>query len=390
MRVRKIHYGEEITLELLDDEGEPVEAVAGFLPQMRARGYSPNTLSAYAHDLLYLYRFLRREGPGCEDFTPARSLDFLEYLREIPARGAARRLTPVLTTTDGEGATTRLAASTVNRILAAVSSFYEYLIVSGRFSDTENPLRKTEDLAAARVPARDRPFLSLTVRQRPVRRVVRVRTAERMPRPMGDEQVAELLGSLRKLRDRAMFLLMLQGGLRPGEVLNLHLEDIQYGRRRVVVRHRTEHPKGVRTKSRTERVVDLHEPEALAAVSEYVMRERPADTEAALSARDGGLRFTFDPKLVPQVQEMSGIGGLRSISVTDRSPLRDGTHELRASGTHPRASSRGPPSPIALTICRICYEHETCDRLQAARRRAIRGGQLPPKRLGHHGAHLGV
>ncbi len=204
MRVRKVCHGEEVSIDLLDDEGEPVEAVAGFLRQLRARGYSPNTLSAYAHDLLHLYRFLGRDGLGCEDFTPARSLDFLEYLREIPARGVARRLTPVLTTTDGGGSATRLAASTVNRILAAVSSFYEYLIVSGRFSDTENPLCKTEDLAAARVPTRHRPFLSLTVRQRPIRRVVRVRTAERLPRPMGDEQVAELLGSLRKLRDHAI------------------------------------------------------------------------------------------------------------------------------------------------------------------------------------------
>jgi integrase len=78
-------------------------------------------------------------------------------------------------------------------------------------------------------------------------------------------------------RDRAMFLLMLQGGLRPGEVLNLHLDDVEYGRRRVTVRYRTDHPKGVRTKSRTERVVDLYEPEALATVSTYVMSERPAD-----------------------------------------------------------------------------------------------------------------
>jgi integrase/recombinase XerD len=80
-----------------------------------------------------------------------------------------------------------------------------------------------------------------------------------------------------RLRDRAVFLLMLQGGLRPSEVLNLHLEDVEYGRRRVTIRYRTDHPKGVRTKSRTERVVDLHEPEALAAVSAYVMNERPSD-----------------------------------------------------------------------------------------------------------------
>jgi integrase len=96
---------------------------------------------------------------------------------------------------------------------------------------------------------------------------------------LDEEQVAEILGSLSRLRDRAMFLLMVQGGLRPGEVLNLHLGDIQYGRRRVVIRYRTDHPKGARTKSRQERVVDLHEPEALATVSEYVMQERPGEMD---------------------------------------------------------------------------------------------------------------
>jgi integrase len=85
-----------------------------------------------------------------------------------------------------------------------------------------------------------------------------------------------------------MVLLMLQGGLRPGEVLTLHLEDIQYGRRRVVVRYRTDHPKLVRTKSRTERLVDLHEPAALAAVSAYVLQERPREADSSLLFLVGG------------------------------------------------------------------------------------------------------
>jgi integrase len=137
------------------------------------------------------------------------------------------------------------------------------------------------------------PFLDLTTRTRPVRRVLRVRTVQRLPRPLDDDQITALLGSLCKLRDRAMFLLMLQGGLRPGEVLSLHLEDIQYGRRRVLIRHRTDHPKGARTKSQLERVVDLHEPETLAAVSAYVLGERPPDaptTHVFLVGGRGGNR----------------------------------------------------------------------------------------------------
>jgi integrase len=65
-------------------------------------------------------------------------------------------------------------------------------------------------------------------------------------------------------------------------VLPVRLDDIAYGRRRVTIRHRDDHPSGVRSKSRTERVVDLHEGPALAAVSAYVMDERPADAATPL------------------------------------------------------------------------------------------------------------
>jgi len=105
---------------------------------------------------------------------------------------------------------------------------------------------------------------------------------------MDDEQVNHLLASLRLKRDKAMLLLMLHGGLRPGEVLSLHLEDLQYGRRRVIIRYRSDHPKRVRTKSRTERYVDLHESETLAAVNDYVMHERPTDSNSPYLFLVGG------------------------------------------------------------------------------------------------------
>jgi integrase/recombinase XerD len=175
----------------------------------------------------------------------------------------------------------------VNRVLAAVSSFYEYLILAGRLEGA-NPIEKRPDPALARVAERHRPFMGRASRQRPVRRAVRVKTVQPVPRPLGEAQVDALLGQLRCVRDRTLVLLMLQGGLRPGEALGLHLEDITYGKRRVVVRHRDDHPKGIRSKSRYERVVDLHEPEALAAVSAYVMGERPSDADTPLVFLIGG------------------------------------------------------------------------------------------------------
>jgi len=121
-----------------------------------------------------------------------------------------------------------------------------------------------------------------------VRRVVRVRTVQRVPRPLTDEQISLLFGSLDSLRDQAIFLLMLHGGLRPGEVLNLRLEDIQYGRRRIIVRCADDHPKGVRTKSRVERLVDLHDAETLTTLSAYVMQERPPEADSSFVFLVGG------------------------------------------------------------------------------------------------------
>jgi integrase/recombinase XerD len=118
--------------------------------------------------------------------------------------------------------------------------------------------------------------------------VLQVKRPRRLPRPMSEPDLSALLSGLKRLRDLAMLLLMLDGGLRPGEVLSLHLDDISYGRRRVTIRKRDDHPRGARGKSRTERVVDLHEPRTLDAVSRYVMHERPLEAASPFVFLVGG------------------------------------------------------------------------------------------------------
>src|SRR5260370_31257735 len=125
-----------------------------------------------------------------------------------------------------------LSPATINRTFAAVSSFYEYLILAGYFSERENPIQKVPDPALARVSERHRPFMGYASHQRPMRRAVHVKMVRRLPRPMDDEQVRQLLESLSKKRDKAMILLMLHGGFRPGGILTLQLGDLQYGRKR--------------------------------------------------------------------------------------------------------------------------------------------------------------
>ncbi|WP_406424605.1 tyrosine-type recombinase/integrase [Streptomyces sp. NBC_00873] len=274
-------------VELLGDTGEPIEVASGFLRFLAARDCSPNMLVLYAYDLRHLWRFFGERGLTWDRFAPPHAIPLLEYLRSVPSRRPRHRMVLTVATVTPDGPATKLAATTVNRILAAVSSFCEYAILAGLL-DRANPIEKRPDPALQRVFERHQPFMGRASLQRPVRRAVRVETVQRLLRPLDDVQVEALIGELGSVRDRALVLLMLQGGLRPGEVLGLHLEDIAYGRRRVVIRHRDDHPKGVRSKSRYERVMDLHEPEALAAVSAYVMGGRPTDAETPLVFLIGG------------------------------------------------------------------------------------------------------
>jgi site-specific recombinase XerD len=116
----------DITFELLDEHDQPNSAISGFMRYLRARGCSPNTLSAYAYDLLHFMRFLEKQHLSYQEFTPPHALLFLEYLSTMASQKQARRLGLVLSTTTEEGASaTRLSPATINRIFAAVSSFYE-------------------------------------------------------------------------------------------------------------------------------------------------------------------------------------------------------------------------------------------------------------------------
>lgn len=266
--VRRVH--------LFGDDGQPITAVTRFLDHLAERGYSPFTLAAYAYDLKNLFVFLASVGLEWQAFRPADALGFLAFLRRRPTQRAAQRAGLALIV-DGETPGRRLTASTVNRILAGVASFYEWAIAAEAYCGPDSPLQLREDPALARVVDRHQPFMGRASRQRPVRRVVAVKQPLRLPRPMATADVEALLSSLTRLRDLAIFLLMLDGGLRPGEVLSLHLEDVTYGQRRVTIRKRDDHPRGARGKSRAERVVDLHEPRTLNTVSQYVLHERPRE-----------------------------------------------------------------------------------------------------------------
>lgn len=284
MHVQTVKTGGIVSsVVLVGADGEPVPPVTRFLRYVLDSGRSPNTALAYGYDLRLVFEFFAERGIDWREFRPALALELLGWLRHRPVRGPAQRLglAPV-----GSGGRL-LAPASVARVLAAVSSFYDWAIVAELVTG-ENPMRRRRDVALAMVAERHRPFTGNASRQQPVSREVRVRLPRRLPRPLSESEVTALLESMTCLRDLAMMLLMLDGGLRPGEVLGLQLVDIAYGRRRVTIRKRDDHPRGVRAKSRQERIVDLLEPRTLDAMNRYVLHERPVDASSPFVFLVGG------------------------------------------------------------------------------------------------------
>ena len=197
---------------LFDDAGVEVVLVTRFLAHLADFGFSPNTLCAYGYDLRRLAEFLDRRAMSWSEFTPAVALEFLGYLRRLPSRRPAQRLGLTVATEQGR----LVSGATVQRILAATSSFFEWAIAAEEYQGADNPMQTRVDPALGRVPDRHQPFVGAASRQQPVRRTVRVRLPIRLPRPMKPDEVDALLGSTTTIRDLALLLLMLDGGLRPG------------------------------------------------------------------------------------------------------------------------------------------------------------------------------
>lgn len=286
--VRRCSGASDVPALLVDADGIPIPVATEFLAYVSLRGCSPNTVLAYAYDLAHLWRFFAASDLTWDRLTPERAPELLAYLRSVRSCRRGVQAGPVLAASKGEPQPApTLSPRSVNRALAAISAFYDWAILCGR-RDGVNPIARVSERSAMMASDRHRPFLTGIASRPPSAKALRVRTPRRLPRPLDPEQIAKLLPQLRSRRDVAIVRLMLDGGLRPGEVLGLHLTDIAYGRRRLTVRHRDDHPRGARSKSRTERLVDVHEAATLEAVSAYIMHERPRDATSPILLLVGG------------------------------------------------------------------------------------------------------
>jgi integrase/recombinase XerD len=68
-----------------------------------------------------------------------------------------------------------------------------------------------------------------------LQRKIRIKLPEALPRAIASEDVVTLLSVVSEVRDRAMIMLLIRTGMRIGELLNLHVSDINLQERKISI-----------------------------------------------------------------------------------------------------------------------------------------------------------
>ncbi|MFN2228109.1 MAG: site-specific tyrosine recombinase/integron integrase, partial [Anaerolineae bacterium] len=195
------------------------EQVQRFLDYIvEEKGYSSNTLAAYSNDLS---QFLEYVGPRVDSWAAVTRDLIMDYIMRMKA---------------GQ----EYASSTVARKVAAIKSFFHYLVDTGALEDDP-----TATLDSPKI-------------------------RKRLPKAISAEELEMLLAepaeeeTPKALRDRALLEVLYGTGLRVTELVSLDVDDVNLASRTLRV---------VRPKDDAERIVPIHE-RAIEPLREYLDRGR--------------------------------------------------------------------------------------------------------------------
>ena len=229
---------------VLGDDG-PVQPIERYLAYLTDIERSPNTVKAYAHDLKDWFVFLAGQGLDWREVRLEDVAGFVAWLRRpLAVRDGSVAVLPWVEHHCGE--------STVNRKLSALSAFYQYAARSGvdlgELLVTWQPARRG---------AAWKPFLyHITKGQPQARRTVALKAPRKLPRVLTVAEVQAVLDACDRLRDRLLFAVLYETGMRIGEALGLRHEDLASAEREVSVVPR-DNDNGARSKSREPRSIPV-------------------------------------------------------------------------------------------------------------------------------------
>jgi len=290
-----MHGGGSDSWTVLDDAGEVIEPAERYLAYLSAIERSPNTVRAYAISLKLWFEFLDGVGLVWDEVGIEDVARFVGWLR-APAPN-------VVVLADEAG---RRRPSSINRYLAGVFGFYDHHARTG--------LAVGSELVAWRRTTRGsyKPFLHHVTKGKPIPvRPVKLAVPRRGPATLEPDQIVAILAACGHLRDRFLFSLLAETGMRVGQALGLRHCDFVSRDRLVRIVPRTDNANGARAKSRTVSVIPVSTP-LVRLYSEYMHVEFDVDSDYVFVNLFGGrvgrpLTYAAVHELVGRIVARTGI-----------------------------------------------------------------------------------
>lgn len=206
----------------------PLEPVERFLSYLMSVERSPNTVKAYAHDLKDWFTFLGVHGLDWRSATVEDVATFVGWLR-LPPAGRDGQVS-VLPTVEHH-----CSGASVNRKLAALTSFCGFHARLGVPLATSLVMMTAAGHRGSSATSY-RPFLQHISKGMPQRRrTISLPATRSRPQVLTTVEAQAILDACQHLRDRLLFALLLDTGVRIGEALGLRHEDLELAERHVVV-----------------------------------------------------------------------------------------------------------------------------------------------------------
>ena len=263
-----------IRFHLIDENYDFIKYAKEFIDVICARdgaNTSQNTLQTYCYNLrhffvyLYIYNYSVLDTDGKTDVI----IDYKLWLQN-PYRFYPN-IIPFSYNMESKQSEDELSISTQNQYISTVNTFYVYLAQSGIIKRNPMPYRN----AYLSGNYKDRDMLIHTKRERRIKvNALISKQPKKKVSVISNSDFKTLLNSVKSLRDKTILLLLKEGGLRAGELLGVHIEDIDFGECGIWVKFRNNNSNGSRAKAGygRDRFVFLM-PSLMSLIDEYITSE---------------------------------------------------------------------------------------------------------------------
>lgn len=264
--------GQDRMYYLVNSQCDFFTEVKEFLDWKAVTRRAPATVKAYCFRLSWYYRFLTQRNLNVFEATPSDLTEFVIWLCN-PYRDVDS-VTPIYQPSP-------LTATSVNLILQAVGSLYHFLVRRGRLA--ESPVVYVDVPRGKWLKEGD--LLAHTRRGQAVvqRMELKLKEPNRLPLTISEEDFQTFVDSIHigteanrdptGFRDRLLCLMLKEGGFRIGELLGMHMDDLEFGKHGVHVRFRPDNENGARAKAGYGRDRFVHLPDDILGLLDIYITE---------------------------------------------------------------------------------------------------------------------